>query len=187
MSAAYPTPPVSWPAPPAYRPPSAGTAESLVLVALVLLAIGSALPIIGIGALVGLAIFNPFPYIGWVILLVAVIGAVAIAFVYAAYEFSYRRIRSAQYEAAQAPTLVFGILSLFFGVVPGILCLIAYVKLGDAIRESRPNPWAVPPGGTYLPPPPAAPPAQLACRGCGRVYVAGQFAFCPQCGRSLTG
>jgi hypothetical protein len=185
MSAGYPSPVSNFPSGYATRPPAAGTAETLVLVALILQVIGAALPIVAIAALVGLAIFNPFPYIGGVIVLVAAVGALALLFLYFAYEFSYQRIRRGEYGAAQAPTLVFGIISLFLGVIPGILYLIAYVKLGDAVRDARTGPYLPRPEAGYGPAFPPAPGAQQACGKCGRVYPVGQFAFCPRCGQAL--
>lgn len=184
MSAAYPTPVVAFPgARP--RPTSAGTAETLVLVGLVLQIVGAAIVMLAIAWLFGFSIVHPFPY-AWVAVTGAVaVGVLAVGFLYAAYELSYRRIQRGEYEAARAPTLVIGILSLIFGVLPGVFYLVAYASLGDATRELQQPPYGVP--GPAPPWSASAPtyPAQVACAGCGRVYPAGPFAFCPGCGRKL--
>jgi hypothetical protein len=183
MSAAYPTPPVALPTP-HVRPASAGTAETLVLVALILQVIGAVVLMVGILFLFGFAAFHPFPFAWLVVLIAAVVGGVALLFLYFAYSYSYLRIQHGDYAGAQAPTLVIGILSLFLGIIPGILYLVGYVKLSDAIREQQMPPFTYGyapgfPQGVV----PSVP--QMACRGCGRVYPVGQFPFCPNCGQKM--
>jgi len=183
MSGAYPPPPAFY-HPPASRPPSAGTAETLVLVALILQLIGAAVLYIALTFLFGVAAFHPFPFAWLAVSAAVIVGVVGFLFLYCAYEFSYARIRRGEYQAAQAPTLVIGILSLFLGIIPGILYIIGYVKLGDAVREQQTASMPYSPGyGFPTPQAPMAP--QVACRGCGRVQFAGQFAFCPHCGQKL--
>ena len=179
MSAGYSSPTVGYPLNNA-RPPSAGSAETLVLVALILQVIGGALVIGGIAWLFGFSILFPYPY-AWVVVTAATgVAGVVLVFLYFAYNLVYQRIRRGEYVAAQTPTLVIGILSLFAGILPGIFYLIGYVKLGDAIREQQgPIPG-------YSAAPSGAPgPAMFACKSCGRVYSMGQFAFCPGCGQRL--
>lgn len=164
------------------RSPSASTAETLVLVALILQIIGAAIFAVGILLVFGLTAIHPFRAAVIVALIAGSILAIAVVFLYFAYEYSYRRIQNGDYAGAQGPTLVIGILSLFLGLVPGILYLVGYVKLGDALREQMgvglaPGPMY----GGYAP----VPPAQIACRGCGRVYYVGQFLFCPNCGQKF--
>jgi len=178
MSAGYPNPSVVFPAP-KVRPPSAGSAETLVLGALILQMIGAVFLIGGILFLFGWAAYHPFPF-AWLAVLVAVlVGGVAVLFLYFAYTLSYRRIQQGDYVGAQTPTLVIGVLSIFLGLIPGILYLIGYSKLSDAIREQQTFPGLTVPGGVMY--------SQTACRGCGRVYFTGQFGFCPNCGQKLTG
>lgn len=191
MSAAYPSPGAA--ATNAIRPASAATAETLVLVALILQLFGAAFVLIAGAALIGVSLWAPFAWSWAITALVLVIGGGAVAFLYLAYETSYVRIRRGDYVAAEAPTLVIGIISLAFGILPGILYLIGYAKIGDAIRESRAVPMGYPgyyaPGAVQyappVPPPPAGPPTVMACRSCGRTYYAGQAAFCPGCGQRL--
>ncbi|HZY92854.1 MAG TPA: hypothetical protein VFG07_08840 [Thermoplasmata archaeon] len=151
MSAAFPVPTVGFPRA-NYRPPSASTAESLVLVALVFQVIGAAILVIGLGFVIGFAVFAPFAYSWLAVSVVSLVVLVTGLFLYLAYTLSYLPIKAGDYVGAQAPTLVFGILSLFFGLLPGILYIIGYVKLGDAIREQQMA------AGWYSPvPPPPAP------------------------------
>lgn len=178
MSAAYPAPSVISNA--RLRPPSASSAESLVLVGLILQVIGGVILLGAIAWLTGFSILNPFPY-WWAAVSAALgVGVVVLVFLYLAYTLSYLRIRGGEFEAAQTPTLVIGILSLFAGVLPGIFYLIGYVKLGDAVREqsSSTTPSGYSPSGTAMAP-------MVACRGCGRVHPFGAYAFCPACGQKL--
>ncbi len=183
MSVAYPTPGGAYTAV-RNRPPSAGTAESLVLAALVLQVIGAAVLIIGLSVALGVSVVTPFAY-SWVVAIVAVvIGGIALLFLYLAYEYSYRRIKAGEYEAAQTATLLIGILSLFVGIVPGILYIVGYAKLGDAVREQR-SMFVPPPAGVAAGTLASGAGTQVACRGCGRVYLVGQFPFCPNCGQKI--
>ena len=176
MSAGYPSPTTVFPNP-RLRPPSAASAETLVLIALILQIIGGVLLTGGILFLFGWAAYHPFPF-AWLALIVAgVVGGLAILFLYFAYTLSYLRIQRGDYMGAQTPTLVIGILSIFLGLIPGILYLVGYSKLSDAIREQQVPGDYLAPGGT--------PYSQTACRGCGKAYYTGQFPFCPNCGQKL--
>lgn len=182
-SAVNPPPPLGRPVPPS-RPPSAGTAEALVLVALILQVIGAAVIIGLLWLRFGFA-SHRLLRVAWGAGIVAgVVGAVALLFLFCAYEYSYLRIRREQYTEAQAPTLVIGILSLFLGLVPGILYLVGYLKLGDAIHEQQAPPFGYG-AAVGFPAWPGASIPQVACRQCGRVSYVGQFAFCPGCGQKL--
>lgn len=155
-----------------------------MLVALILQIVGA---VIVVGVLVLLFGFTAYHFLraAWVVLVVAAtVGAISVVFLYCAYEFSYRRIQNGQYYEAQAPTLVIGILSLFLGLIPGILYLVGYLKLGDAIREQQAVPFGYGPAPGF-PAPPGAFAPQVACRQCGRVSFVGQFSFCPNCGQKL--
>ncbi len=164
------------------RSPSASTAETLVLAALILQIIGAAVLATVVLLVFGFTAVHPFRAAVIFALVAGSILAIAAVFLYLAYEYSYRRIQNGDYAGAQAPTLVIGILSLFFGIVPGVLYLVGYIKLGDALREQMgPSIGPGPMYGGY----PSVPPAQIACRGCGRVYYVGQFLFCPNCGQKL--
>lgn len=180
MSVSYPSPTVSFPAA-RVRPPSAGTAETLVLIALILQVIGGIVLFGSVAWLLGYSVVYPFDY-AWAAVTAALGVAVVVGvFLYFAYTASYQRIQRGDYAGAQTPTLVIGILSLFAGILPGIFYLIGYVKLGDALREQQ----GYGPGYAAAPPTAVGVTPQLACKGCGRVYPVGAFGFCPNCGQKL--
>jgi hypothetical protein len=166
------------------RPPSAGSAETLVLVALILQVLGAVIVIALLLLLFGVTAYHLLR-VAWVVALVAgVVGAISLLFLFCAYEYSYLRIQRGQYQEAQAPTLVIGILSLFLGLIPGVLYLVGYLKLGDAVREQQIAPLNYGPAFGF-PTPPGASAPMVACRQCLRVYVVGRFPFCPNCGQKL--
>ncbi|MCI4330609.1 MAG: hypothetical protein L3K19_02025 [Thermoplasmata archaeon] len=163
-------------------PPSAGTAKTLIVIALVLQFIGSIVLLLvafflgslfAVAGLRGLGAL--FIGLGFAVLFVAIL----------AYHFCYRPVAEGRYADARTPTLVLGIISLFAGgLLLGILYLIAWDKLGDALREQQlpmiPQmgyiPVAVPvpfPGAPGTAPPPPAPP----------IASAAPFAPAPTCPR----
>ncbi|HXQ95266.1 MAG TPA: hypothetical protein VN864_08910 [Thermoplasmata archaeon] len=121
------------------KPPSQGTAETLILVGFVFqLIFSSILLIVGvIGFLAGAFFF--FTVAGPPLLaLASLVVVVPILMLYVAYRYSYARARDGDFEGAKGPTLLLGIIGLIFGgIIPGILYIIAYIKLGDAENESR--------------------------------------------------
>lgn len=158
---------------------SGDTARTLILIGLILDVIGEAILL-----LVGV-FFLIVPLLGAIVLGIALIGFVWVALVYV---FSYERVRNGDYEGARTPTLVFAILSLItLALIPGILFLIGYVKLGDALREATP---AAPAWGSPAPPSVPIPAAPLAggmryCAHCGRANPGGT-AYCTGCGAPLS-
>ncbi|HYA11217.1 MAG TPA: zinc ribbon domain-containing protein, partial [Thermoplasmata archaeon] len=135
--------------------------------------------LVGVGAL-----FLIVPFLGAIILGFALIGFVWIALIWV---FSYQRVNDGDYEGARTPTLVFAILSLItLSLIPGILFLIAYVKLGDAIREGAATTpaWGAPPPAPPLSPSPAPAGAGRFCSHCGRANP-GTGAYCLGCGAPL--
>jgi hypothetical protein len=194
--------------PPGYRPkpPSQGTAETLILVAFVIQIVISLIWIfIGFLAVAAGAFFLFFGVVGAaLILLAAVITILPILMLFIAYQYSYRRVRDGDLAGARGPTLLLGILGIPFGaVIVGILYLVAYFEIGSAETELRSmgvpsgpygnvygNPYGSPygyhppaygqAGVLYAPPPvPVAPPAPASCPRCGRPAT-----FIPQYGRS---
>ena len=153
------------------------TAATLILVGLILDIIGEVILLfIGFATLV----FG----IGVILLALALVGFVWIALVWA---YSYSRVKAGDYAGARTPTLVFAILSLItLALIPGILFLIAYLKLGDALAAGAAAPshaWGAMP---YTPAPVAsAAPAPRFCSHCGRPAV-GTAAFCEGCGAPLS-
>jgi hypothetical protein len=149
--------------------PAAQSAKILILIGLilqvvetsVLLAFGFFVIVIPIFA------FFVFPF--------ALIGILWLVVVYL---FSYRRTSDGNYEGAQAPTLVFGILSLLtFSIVSGILYLIAYGELGTAVHQAYRPPgfWGAPPSN----------PGARYCGRCGQMNPP-YHSFCGTCGTQLT-
>ena len=154
--------------------PSAGTAKTLILVGLILDIILEVI-LVTVGLL-----FLVVPILGALVLGLALIGFVWIALVWV---FSYQRVVEGDYEGARTPTLVFAILSLVTaGVIPGVLFLIAYIKLGDALREGAvPYPaWAAPPAPLLS----GAVAGTRFCSYCGRANAA-TGAYCQACGAPL--
>lgn len=158
-----------------FQPTRSGkTATTLILVGLILQSIEVAFVLV-VGALVTLLVF-----VGVLLLGVALIGVVWVVLVYL---YSYRRAQEATYEAARTPTLVFAILSLItFNVISGVLYLIAWVKLGEAVDEQTRNTSVA--WGTA---PPLAPSATFPgryCSRCGAPNAPGN-AYCSRCGNPL--
>jgi hypothetical protein len=188
-----------------YRPraPSQGTAETLILVAFVLQLIFSLVWIFlfGLLAIVGGTLFLFAIVLGGAVLgFAALMTILSILMLYVAYQYSYRRVRVGDLAGARGPTLLLGILGIFFGgIVVGILYIVAYVEIGQAESELRtmgagPGPYGNPYGSPYgygLPAygaggvgyaPPAGPVAPATpgnCPRCGRPAT-----FIPQYGRS---
>lgn len=128
------------PGAPSYVPPSGSTAKTLILVGIILQAI-----FVLIYLLIG-AVSLIVTIFGAVYLVLAVLGIVWLLLIWL---FSYSRVREGRYEAARVPTLIFGILSLL-QIIPGILYIIAYVKLGDAVREQQMPPPGYPGGAPMM-------------------------------------
>ncbi|HEV8049642.1 MAG TPA: hypothetical protein VGP88_03510 [Thermoplasmata archaeon] len=128
-------------APGGYRPkpPSQGTAETLIIVAFVLQIIFSAVVLFfgAFGLLFGAFFF--FSVGGALILVLAgIVVVIPILMLYVAYRYSYARTRDGDFAGARGPTLLLGIIGLIFGgLIVGILYIVAYVKLGDAESETH--------------------------------------------------
>jgi hypothetical protein len=158
------------------RPPSAGTAETLVLVALIFQILGTAFTLF-VGLLfLPVLLISPFPGTPVIAAVFAAIAGIGILLLVLGYAYSYRRIQAADYAGARTPTMVLGIVTLFIGVIPGILYLIAYSKLGDALHEMawpQMGPFPGYGGGTSFAPV-ANPMAHPMCPRCGMAatYIA---------------
>jgi hypothetical protein len=178
---------------------SAATARTLILAALILQGLTVLILLI-----LGLYLLA-FPILGGVVLFLAFLAFIWLILLYV---FSYSRVEDGDYEGALIPTLVFAILALVTGgIASGILLLIGYLKLNDALDEGAasrtiPKPAA---GSPYVPlhptpanppfsPPPAAGSAPASsrlvaesnfCQNCGRP-TATQAQFCRTCGAALS-
>lgn len=161
------------------RSASGDTAKTLILIGLILDIIGVAILFV-----ISAAVFL-LTFLGGFLLAIAVIGLVWVILVWV---YSYERTRAGDYEGARTPTLVFAILSLVtLALIPGILWIVAWVKLGDAVREGA---VATPAWSAAAPTPPPSPPAPAPlpsaryCAHCGRANPPGG-AFCQGCGAPL--
>jgi hypothetical protein len=113
------------------------------------------------------------------------------------------KVNAHQYEAAKSQTLLWMILGFIFGIVLGVILLIAYLKYDPLINAQRaqmsgqpPQMGAPPPGGQPMyaappaygaPPPQAAPAAPMAAPGAPMPPPPASTApFCPTCGQPGT-
>ncbi|MGA7861770.1 MAG: hypothetical protein WCB19_07935 [Thermoplasmata archaeon] len=176
------------PAAPSYVPPSGSTAKTLILVGLIFQLIFALLflfvfGVVAIVAATSVGLVFPVFDAVWI-----GFGALGFIFLILIWMFSYKPVSEGRYEQARTPTLIFAILSLItVNLIAGILYLIAYIKLGDAVREQQMPPQGYPgaapmmtPGMPYggqpmqqpmapAPPAPAmAAPAPVICPRCGK-------------------
>lgn len=148
---------------------SGETAKTLILIGLILQVIEVVI-LLGIGLL-----FIVVPFLGAVVFGLGVIGTIWVLLVY---WFSYKPTSEGDFTGARTPTLVLAIISLLtFGLISGILYVVAYAKLADAEHEG----FGPPPG------PAAAPlsPGLRFCATCGRMNAA-VGGFCQSCGARLS-
>ncbi len=173
------------PGAPSYVPPSASTAKTLILVGLIFQLIFAILFLLVLGVIAFLAAaVGVFSIIA---VFYVIIGLIGFIFLFLIWTLCYKPVREGRYEAARTPTLIFAILSLItVNIIAGVLYLVAYVKLGDAVREQQTPPPGYPGGAPMMSPvapyaaqpaapmqPPAAPapaaaPAPVVCPKCGR-------------------
>ncbi len=177
------------PAAPGYVPPSGSTAKTLILVGLVLQLIFALIYVFVIGAT---ALIFASLGVGFPVFAVAFIAFGALGFVWLilVWMLSYKPVTEGRYEQARTATLIFAILSLItVHIISGVLYLIAYIKLGDAVREQQ----MPPPGYAGAPqmatpmavPPPGYIPAQVAPMAAA-APAAPAAPVCPRCGRPAT-
>jgi len=186
-----------------YVPPSGSTAKTLILVGLIFQLIFALLFLFAFGvAAVFLASVGVFPV--FAIIWIA-FGALGFVFLILIWLLSYKPTSERRYEAARTPTLIFAILSLItINIIAGILYLIAYIKLGDAVREQQMPPQgypgaapmmapAQPYGGQPYPaqaypaqPYPAQPMAPMAPAAVPAAPAAPAAVMCPKCGKPAT-
>ncbi|MCI4345385.1 MAG: hypothetical protein L3K07_01310 [Thermoplasmata archaeon] len=196
---------------PGFSSPSGSTAKTLILIALLLdlLFALAFVFVIGLaflytsavcgavgGAHCGLSLYAAF---------FLALGVIAFIWMFLIWSLCYKPVSRGQYAEARGPTLIFAILAfLTLSIITAILLLIAWIKLGDAVNDSRmggsggmyapgmaqpygappppypspaPSPFVTAPGGpapTYAPAPVPPPPG-------------GPMApNCPRCGKPAT-
>ena len=136
----------------------ASTAKTLALVAIILQVVFFVIGIFEVIALIALLSFRPSvtastgatvtgqvaPIGGIVIIYLVLSFALLIGIVWIALDYFliYKRLREEKVREAKTPTLVLGIIQLIFGgLIPGILLIVAYVKIKDSLnRQDFPEP-----------------------------------------------
>lgn len=182
------------PGTPSYVPPSAATAKTLVLVVLILGIIFSLIFILALGVLAILAASVcaglTACFVPWWDYLYLGFGVVAIVFIFLVWMLIYKPIQQGKYEQARSMSLIFTILLFVtLSIIPAVLLLIAYLKLGDAVREQQMPQAGYYPAGT--PPmmgtmPSATPPPMAPMAATPPAAPAGPAPNCPKCGRPAT-
>jgi hypothetical protein len=131
----YPTSP----APMVAKPPSGRTAETLILVGLILQIIFVVIWIIELATLsLRLAAFGAGLFAGFFVGIYALFLVLGLAVLYLSWTHFYNRTKAGNYEGAKSVGIVVVILGFIAGgIIVGILYLVAYLKLGDAINEQR--------------------------------------------------
>jgi len=202
-----------YPAPVAAEPPEAQSIKSMLHIARILAIIFGVIVLLGGIAYVAIVAYYASicsSYVGvdvycggaiagaligaiWL-----VIGGVVAILVYMQMKSIEAKVNAHQYEAAKSQTLIWMIIGFIFGILLGVLLLIAYIKYDPLINWQRsqggaapayaaPPPPGVPPP-MVPPPPPMAPatPAVPNCASCGRPtsYIAqyGRY-YCYSCAR----
>jgi hypothetical protein len=175
------------PGTPGYVPPSASTAKTLILISLILGLIGAVVLIaFGILYIVATAIYaSPITGYGAIWLAFGLIGLIIL---YLVYTMCYKRVQQGQYEAARTPTLIFWILALVtLNIIIFILLLIAWIKLGDAVREAQTPPMAYGMAGQpMMGAPMAAAPMAAPAAAAAAAAPPGPAPVCPTCGKPAT-
>ncbi|MCI4348054.1 MAG: hypothetical protein L3J97_05485 [Thermoplasmata archaeon] len=174
-----------------YVPPSGSTAKTLILVGLILQLIFALLFLFAFGVsallLASIGVFPIFAVV-WI-----AFGALGFVWLILIWMLCYKPVTEGHYEAARTPTLVFAILSFVtFSIISAILYLIAYIKLGDAVREQQMPPQGYP-GAPMAPMAPAAPYAAQPMAPYAAQPMAPAAAppapgtvMCPKCGKPAT-
>lgn len=79
--------------------------------------------------------------------------AISLVWILLDYFLIYKKLAEERVSEAETPCIVLGIIQLLFsGLIPGILLIIAYVKIRDSTRRYQPYPGQQP--GPIPPPPP---------------------------------
>jgi high-affinity nickel permease len=133
----------------------ASTAKTLTLVAIILQAVFF---VIGIFEVIGVAAFltvatttsvgnvtalrsTPIGVLGLISLIFAAALAVGVLWILLDYLLVYKKLSKERVREAETPSLILGIIQLIFGgFIPGILLIIAYVKIKDSLQRSASTP-----------------------------------------------
>ena len=127
----------------------ASTAKTLTLVAIILQAVFF---VIGIFEVIGVAAFlavtttsvgnvtsvrsTPVGVLGFISLIFAAALAIGVLWILLDYLLVYKKLSKERVKEAETPSLILGIIQLIFGgFIPGILLIIAYVKIKDSLNR----------------------------------------------------
>lgn len=70
--------------------------------------------------------------------IMSIILLIGILWILLDYFLIYKRLATERVKEAETPAIVLGIIQLIFaGLIPGILLIIAYVKIRDSLERSR--------------------------------------------------
>ena len=136
------------------------TAKTLTLVAIILQVVFFVIGIIEVIALVVLFSFRPsvttstgttitshvVPLSGLAIISIVFSFAllIGILWIFLDYFLIYKKLKEERVREAETPSLVLGIIQLIFGgLIPGILLIVAYVKIRDSVHRGN----GIPAGG----------------------------------------
>ncbi len=131
----------------------ASEAKSLVLVAIILQLVFFVIGIIGIvfaGAFlavskvvtttgVGTTVTTPVPnFFGVFLVFFSVAFLIGLLWILLDYFLIYKKLAEDRVREAETPSIVLGIIQLIFGgLIPGILLIIAYVKIRDSLYRNK--------------------------------------------------
>lgn len=122
-----------------------------------------------------------------------VISGVFLLFVYMQMKSIEAKVNARQYEQAKSQTLIWMILGFVFGILLGIILLIAYIKYDPLINAQRQGMGQAPPPGGYAPPPQGSAPAYAAPppmasppAPAGPPPGSSAAPFCSKCGKPTT-
>ena len=124
----------------------ASTAKTLVLVAIILQAVFFVIGILEVIGLVALLTGTTVPStnttpslgaFGIIAIVFSIALAIGILWIALDYFLIYKRLKEEKVREAETPAIVLGIIQLIFGgLIPGILLIVAYVKIKDSLSRA---------------------------------------------------
>ena len=126
----------------------ASTAKTLTLVVIILQAVFFVIGIFEVIALIAFLMVvptvtptNAIPSLdvsGIIAIVFSAVLAIGILWIVLDYFLVYKRLKEEKVREAKTPTLVLGIIQLIFGgLIPGILLIVAYVKIKDSLNRQN--------------------------------------------------
>ena len=126
----------------------ASTAKTLALVAIILQAVFFVIGIFEVIALIAFLVVvptvtptNAIPSLdvsGIIAIVFSAALAIGILWIALDYFLVYKRLKEEKVREAKTPTLVLGIIQLILGgLIPGILLIVAYVKIKDSLNRQN--------------------------------------------------